>query len=105
MGRKYSTGRGARVKHSTGLEWEDLQKVKKKYDPVRHSTGEEAFIRHATGTEFDYKQLYETLAKDKDSKPISSVVRSKPREECEEYLEQFYQAKKAEHGRKMRGSG
>ncbi len=105
MGLKYSTGRGARVRHSTGMEWGDLEKVKKKYDPIKHATGEEASIRHATGTEFDYKHLYKMLEDNQDSKPISSLVRSKPKDEGDEYLEKFYQAKKVEHGQKMRGEG
>lgn len=68
MGIKYSIGRGTRVKHSTALEWEDLEKQKKKYDPIRHSTGEEAHIRHATGTEFDYKALYQREQEDREKK-------------------------------------
>ncbi len=103
MGIKYSTGRGTRVRHSTALEWEDLEKAKKKYDPIKHATGEEASIRHATGTEFDYKYLYKMMAGNKDSKPVSLVVRSKPKDEADEVLEKFYQAKKIEHGQKMRG--
>ena len=105
MGIKYSTGRGTRVRHSTALEWEDLEKVKKKYDPIKHATGEEASIRHATGTEFDYKYLYKMMAGNKDSKPVSLVVRSKAPDEADEFLEKFYQAKKIEHGSKMRGQG
>ncbi len=68
MGIKYSTGRGTRVKHSTALEWEDLEKQKKKYDPIKHSTGEDAQIRHATGTEFDYKALYQREQEDKEKR-------------------------------------
>ncbi len=57
MGLKVSTGRGTRVRHSTGLEWDELAKAKKKYTPIRHSTGEEAPIRHSTGTEMDYRYI------------------------------------------------
>ncbi len=66
MAIKYSTGRSTKVKHSTALEWEDLKKQKKKYDPIRHSTGEEAQIKHATGTEFDYKALYQREQEDRE---------------------------------------
>jgi len=58
MGLKTSIGKGTRVKHSTGLEWDDLAKAKKKYTPIRHSTGEGSKIRHSTGTEMDYRALY-----------------------------------------------
>lgn len=57
MGLRTSTGKGTRVRHSTGLEWDDLAKAKKKYTPLRHSTGEESKIRHSTGTEMDYRAL------------------------------------------------
>jgi len=58
MGLKTSVGKGTRVKHSTGLEWDALAKAKKKYTPLRHSTGENSKIRHSTGTEMDYRALY-----------------------------------------------
>ena len=79
MAIKYSTGKGTRMRHSTAMEWDDLEKAKKKYDPVKHSTGENATIKHATGTEFDYK-----------------VLHSKPQAEADEYLERYqkYMAKK-----------
>jgi len=57
MGLRTSTGKGARVRHSTGLEWDDLAKAKKKYTPLKHSTGEDSKIRHSTGTEMDYRAL------------------------------------------------
>lgn len=84
MGIKYSTGRGAKVRHSTAMEWDDLEKAKKKYDPVKHSTGENASIKHATGTEFDYKVLSKRL----ESK---SGLHSKPQTEADEYLERYQQ--------------
>jgi len=58
MGLRTSIGKGTRVRHSTGLEWDDLAKAKKKYTPLRHSTGEGSKIRHSTGTEMDYRALY-----------------------------------------------
>ncbi|MFQ5876011.1 MAG: hypothetical protein ACE5JL_19730, partial [Dehalococcoidia bacterium] len=57
MGLKVSTGRGTRVRHSTGLEWGEMEKAKKKYPPIKHSTGEESPIRHSTGTEMDYRYI------------------------------------------------
>ena len=57
MGLKTSTGKGTGVRHSTGLEWDDLAKAKKKYTPLKHSTGEDSKIRHSTGTEMDYRAL------------------------------------------------
>lgn len=89
MGIKYSTGRGARVKHSTALEWDDLEKAKKKYSPIKYSTGEKASVRHATGVEFDYKYLVE---KEKDKKSIRSKARSKAKTEGDDYLEKFHES-------------
>jgi len=57
MGVRGSTGRGSRVKHSTGMEWDELDKAKKKYIPIRHSTGESSPIRHSSGTELDWRAL------------------------------------------------
>ena len=72
---KYSTGRGTRMRHSTALEWDDLKKQKKKYDPIKHSTGESSYIRHATGTEFDYKVIYEGENESTDAKDCKDGVR------------------------------
>ena len=83
MAIKYSTGKGARVRHSTAMEWDELEKAKKKYDPIKHSTGESASIKHATGTEFDYKVLSKRL----ESSP---GLHSKPQAEADEYLEQYH---------------
>lgn len=91
MGIKYSTGRGTRVKHSTALEWEDLEKTKKKYSPIKYSTGEDASVRHATGVEFDYKYLLKHTPENEEPKPIRSRVRSKAKTEGDEYLEKFYE--------------
>jgi len=57
MGIKRSTGRGTRMKHSTGMEWDELEKAKKKYAPIKHSTSEGSSIRHSTGTEMDWRAL------------------------------------------------
>ena len=85
MAIKYSTGKGTRMRHSTAMEWSDLEKAKKKYDPIKHSTGETASIKHATGTEFDYKVLSKRLEES------SSGLHSKPRDEADEYLERYHQ--------------
>ena len=109
MSIKYSTGRGTKVRHSTALEWDDLEKTKKKYSPIKYSTGEKATIRHATGVEFDYKYLAEKekaeaegddyLEKFKEPKPIRSKVRSKAKVEGEEYLEKFYESMTGKEGK------
>jgi len=58
MGLKVSTGRGTRLKHSTGYEWSDLEKAKKKYPRrIKYSTGESSPMLHATGTEMDTRAL------------------------------------------------
>ena len=84
MAIKYSTGRGTRMRHSTAMEWKDLEKAKKKYDPIKHATGENANIRHATGTEFDYKVLSKRL-----EISSGSGLHSKPQTEADEYLERY----------------
>jgi len=82
----YSTGRGTRVRHSTAMEWEDMEKVKKKYDPVKHATGEQSTVRHATGTEFDFKVLHR---QEEERLKKRSGCHSKPPAEGDEYLELF----------------
>ena len=89
---KYSTGRAARVKHSTAYEWDELEKMKERAGPYRHkkprySTGEDSYIKHSTGQEFDYKAYY-THELEKEEK-IKKRVRSKPRFEGDEHLEMF----------------
>jgi len=107
MGIKYSSGKGTRMMHSTGLEWEDLKKKKKKYDPIKHSTGEGSSIKHATGTEFDYQAIYEEECENPDTEDTKDGIRlwdgtiirresirsrlpSKAKEEGEEYLELYH---------------
>ncbi|MCK4326593.1 hypothetical protein KAW55_07555 [bacterium] len=53
----YSTGRGTRVKHSSGMDWDEWAKKRRKY-PVKYSTGEDGQITHSTGVEFDKKVKY-----------------------------------------------
>ena len=46
------------MKHSTGYEWSDLEKAKKKYPRrIKYSTGESSSMLHATGTEMDTRVL------------------------------------------------
>ena len=89
---KYSTGKPTRLKHSTGYDWDELEKMKAQAGPYRYkkprfSTGEDSYIRHSTGQEFDYKAYYthELETEEKTKKR----VRSKPKFEGEEYLEKF----------------
>lgn len=58
MGLRTSIGKGTRVRHSTGLEWDKLEKAKKKHTQIIHSTGEGSKIRHSTGMEMDFRALY-----------------------------------------------
>lgn len=61
----YSTGRGARVKHSTAMEWDELERLrnsKKRRSRIQYSTGEMAAILHATGTQFDGRFEEESLS-------------------------------------------
>jgi len=86
---RYSTGKGARVRHSTAREWDELEKEKKSsgYQELKHSTGEKPAIKHATGPEFDYKALISNESEGNEGTP--SKVHSKPMLEGDEYLE-FY---------------
>ena len=95
MGIKYSTGRGARVKHSTAREWNDLEKAKKKYSPIKYSTGEKASVKHSTGAEFDCKYL-SNFSENEEERPIYSKARSKAKTEGEEYLEKFHEITRKE---------
>ena len=58
---KYSIGKRSRVKHSTGIDYAILEKIKKRARSVKHSTGGQASLAHATGKETDYKTLYDQL--------------------------------------------
>ena len=86
MGLRYACGRGTRLRHSTALEWDELEKKKKKraYQQIKYSTGENAAIKHCTGTEFDWKAMRERPEENERSQP---KVRSKPIHEDDRYLE------------------
>lgn len=71
MGLKKSTGRGTRVQHSTGLEWDELQRAKKHYPAIKYSTGENAPVRHSTGTEFDYRVLASMMRGEEGEEPVA----------------------------------
>lgn len=58
---KYGTGRGSRVKHSTGLDMTKLDEIRRSVKRLRHSTGGESSLVHTTGREMDYKYEYENL--------------------------------------------
>lgn len=88
---KYSAGRGARVRHSTAREWDEMEKAKKRsgYQELKHSTGEKPAVKHATGVGFDYKALgKETEA----TEGIPSKVHSKPIQEGDGYLEHYHKS-------------
>lgn len=87
---KYSTGKGARVRHSTAWEWDELEKARKRsgYQELKHSTGEKPAIKHATGPEFDYKALT-SKESEEEKEGIHSKVHSKPILEGDEYLELY----------------
>ena len=73
---RYGTGRGSRVKHSTGIDMTRLDEIRRKVRCLRHSTGGESSLVHATGKEMDYKYEYEELMQEeeelrKQENPIS----------------------------------
>ncbi len=48
---RFSTGKEARVTHSTGTEWQEVEALKKKRNArVRYSTGRDSRVLHFTGT-------------------------------------------------------
>ena len=63
---KYGTGRGSRVKHSTGVDMTRLDEIRRRIKRLRHSTGGEAPLVHATGKEMDYKYEYEKLMQEEE---------------------------------------
>ena len=63
---KYGTGRGSRVKHSTGIDMTKLDEIRRKVRRLKHSTGGEASLVHATGKEMDYKYEYEELVQEEE---------------------------------------
>ena len=83
---KYSTGRKTKVRHSTATEWDDLEKMRKRYRPIKYATGQEPAVKHATGTEFDKKHLIEE--EEKRLEGLCTKVRSKPMNSGDEYVEQ-----------------
>ncbi len=53
---KYSTGKSGRVLHSTGTEWDEVERQKKKRNSrVRYSTGRDSRMLHFTGTMTGYE--------------------------------------------------
>jgi len=62
MGLKYSTGRHAKMKYSTGMDWDEYMK-KRRHSKVRYSTGENARLWHSSGTLLDGRaELEEDLS-------------------------------------------
>jgi len=96
---KYSTGKYARVRHSTAREWDELEKAKKRsgYQELKHSTGEKPAIKHATGIEFDYKALIE---ESEENEGIPSKVYSKPIGEGDMYLDLYCKSQGKKRGEK-----
>ncbi|MFQ5874509.1 MAG: hypothetical protein ACE5JL_12010 [Dehalococcoidia bacterium] len=108
MGLKKSTGRGTRLRHSTGLEWDDLEKAKKHYAPLRYSTGENPSVRHFTGTQFDWKVL-RRLSGESEEAPENPRLHSIPAKAQEDttYLDLHMRsrAKEARGGRVEEAQG
>ena len=101
---KYSTGKYARVRHSTAREWDELEKAKKRsgYQELKHSTGEKPAIKHATGVEFDYKALIKGT---EENEGIQSKVCSKPIGEGDNYLDFYRKSQGKKRGENIENSG
>ena len=63
---KYGTGRGSRVKHSTGADMTRLDEIRTRVRRLKHATGGESSLVHATGKEMDYKYEYEKLMEEEE---------------------------------------
>ena len=63
------------MRHSTAMEWSDLETKIKKRSRLKHSTGEHAAIRHACGVELDLK-----------AEDIEDAIEAKKREIIEKEL-------------------
>lgn len=63
---KYSIGKRSRIKHSTGIDSEKLEKIKRRVRPIKHSTGGQSSLAHSTGKETDYKVLYGKLIEEEE---------------------------------------
>lgn len=89
---KYSTGKGSRVRHSTAMEWDEMEDAKKRsgYQELKHSTGEKPAIKHATGVEFDYKAMIDERSEE-ESQGLRSKVQSKSILPGDEYLGEYHQ--------------
>ena len=80
MGLRTSTGRGSRLKHSTGYEWEDLEKAKRKYPRrILYATGESSAVLHATGTEMDTRALRTLRGESSQEEPVDDEPAQKVR--------------------------
>lgn len=61
---KFSTGKRTRVKHSTGMDMKELEKLKRRMKNVKHSSGLSSPMKHTTGQVTDAKSLYDHLEAD-----------------------------------------
>jgi len=77
---RYSTGRGARCKHSTAMEWDEYEK-KKRRSRVRYSTGRGAALRHFSGVLLDGETIEQENHPDRDSVPMEKKKESKDKSE------------------------
>ncbi|ODS33513.1 MAG: hypothetical protein SCARUB_01337 [Candidatus Scalindua rubra] len=75
---KYGTGRGARVKHSTGLDMTRLDEIRRRVKRLRHSTGGESSLVHATGKEMDYKYEYDKLVEEEEKLSKEEQLKVEP---------------------------
>ena len=102
MGIRYACGRGTKLRHSTAMEWDELEKKKKRrgYQPIKYATGEHAAIKHVTGTEFDWKSMRELRERPGENERKLPKIRSKPRLKDDEYLELYQEYMKEKRFKK-----
>ncbi len=64
---KYSTSKGSRVKHSTGVNLVKLENIRRRVKSLKHSTGGQSSLGHSTGKETDCKVLYDQLIEEEEN--------------------------------------
>ncbi len=75
---RYGTGKGSRVRHSTGKDMTRLDEIRRKVRRLRHSTGGESSLVHATGKEMDYKYEYEEFMEEEEKLRKEEELKGEP---------------------------
>ena len=77
---KYSTGRNARVKHSTGSKKNCINRRSHRRPRPQHSTGRESTINHFTGMRFDGRCEEERARAEAERAALGEATRHEQRQ-------------------------